>query len=106
MDAVRFHTGPTFDAALNFSLIARLAKLERGLVRLPLANKDALNAYIIRHRRAITLANFDASTFKTMLPTDQLLSDINSSTADLDDEIEEQYMFRYPSKFPYFRLWK
>jgi hypothetical protein len=105
-DAVNFHTSASFDSALSFSLIARLSKLERGLARLPLSNQDALNAYIIRHRRAITLENFDASSFKQLSPTDILLSDINSSTADLENEIEQQYVIRYPSKFPYFRLLK
>ncbi len=98
-----FHTAQQFDDGKAAVILYEIGRLERSLGRISQIDAEALIPAIVIHRRAITYQNFDKSSFQTQQVGNELLSDINSSTQDFEEEIEAQYRRSYPSKFPYFR---
>jgi len=101
-DAVEFHSCATFDSSKTGGLLGQVDRIERILGRLPIVRLDDVVGPIIHHRRAITLRNFEASTFKPQSAGSDLLNEIASATRDLEDILEERYASEYPGSFPYF----
>lgn len=102
-DSASFHTAQIFDAAKNGALLSDFDRIQRVLHRMPLVpNIDQLSGLLIGLRRAVTLKNFDASTFSSESPGSDLLVGIVQAGRDLEDRLEGFYLSRYPSGFPYF----
>jgi len=101
-DARAFHSAAEYDEHAANAILYELDRLERSATRVQALNIDALVPMLIHHRRAITLQNFDASSFKTQAGSSEIFADIASASADFEDELERQYGVRYPSRFPYF----
>lgn len=99
-----FHKAPAYDEKKVDSILSELSRLERALQRVPRLKNDAFVPVLVHLRRAITLVNFDKSSFCMQESTSEQLSEINSSIQDFEDEIEMQYQQFYPSEFPYFRM--
>ena len=98
-----FHTAEAFSSSKTLALIADLDRIERSLSRIGILDIDGFTPAIIFLRRSVTLKNFDASSFKTQTQDSEILEDVGTSCQDVEDEIERQYRYRYPSAFPYFR---
>lgn len=98
-----FHTAASFQHTQQINLITELDRLERSLKRIDILDQDALIQPIIFLRQAITLENFEPSTYVRQLQTSQLLQDIATASQDMEDEVERQYRRRYPPRFPYFQ---
>lgn len=101
--AREFHTADAFRPTQQIGLITELDRLERSLGRIGMLSSDALIPTIIFLRRSITLKNFDPSAFQMQLQASDVLEDIATASQDMEDEIERQYLHRYPATFPYFR---
>ena len=99
-----YHCGSSFDLQKSLSLISEISRLERSLARVTRFNLDDFTPVIIMHRRAITLKNFDSSSFSSCDQDSEMLMEISAATHDFEEEIERQYRGSYPSKFPYFRI--
>lgn len=103
-DALSFHSHTDYDALKARNISASLDRLERSIDRNPVLSIDAFVPKIVHLRRAITLRNFDKSEFTQQDPYSELLAEICSEVADMEDEIDRQYNRAYPSTFPYFKL--
>lgn len=101
--AYEFHTADALKPTQQVALINQLDRLVRSLGRIGMLNSDALIPTIISLRRAVTLRNFDPSTFQVQAQTSDILEAIATASQDMEDEIERQYLHRYPATFPYFR---
>jgi hypothetical protein len=103
-DAHDFHTAAEFNTSGSRELISKLHRLERMLSRVGCFEQDGLTPAIIRLRRSVTLKNFDGSDFKLQPPESEILEAIDSAAEDVEDEMERQYRYAYPSHFPFVRL--
>lgn len=101
--AISFHTQATFDSGLARELTSQLDRVERAINRVQILSVAPLFPSIIAHRRSVTLRNFDASEFVQQEPNSELIHEITNTTFEIEDEIDRQYQYRYPSSFPYFR---
>jgi hypothetical protein len=99
-----FHCGAVFDDGQSIELTRGVDAFERKLNRIPIIRVENLLPLVIALRRAISLNNFDKSSFVTQTIASSILSDITASAYDLEEGVEFQYRDRYPSSFPYFRL--
>lgn len=99
-----FHAAQEFSPSGRAVLISGLDRLERALGRIGMLNPDHMTRPIIFLRRAITLKNFDPSIFVPQASDTEVMEDIETCVLDLEDEIERQYRYHYPSTFPYFRI--
>lgn len=104
-DARNFHLSAAFDGALAEDLTIRVRGLERQLRRLGSFNQDDLVPKIIALRRSVTLRNFDSSSFTQQQVGSDILEDIASAVEGMEDEVERQFQFEYPARFPFVRLW-
>lgn len=103
-DSRSFHCGATFDEIKAGDLVAKIGLLERLIMRIPILNIDNLHPHIIGVRRAVTLVNFDKSTFASQAAYGEIVQEVSAASQDLEDEIERQYRARYTHKFPYIRI--
>jgi hypothetical protein len=101
-DGRTFHCASNFEEEKSLALTSKILTLERKFSRIRCLRSDGLTPYIVALRRAVTLCNFDKSTFKPQLPTSEILTEISCAAADLEDAVEAQYSAQYPSTFPYF----
>ncbi|MET3229987.1 UNVERIFIED_ORG: hypothetical protein ABIC54_002172 [Burkholderia sp. 1263] len=99
-----FHRSPSHDAIKASDLVSQLAWLERSIVRIPIFEEARWTPALITLRQAVTLNNFDASTFKQQADHSEIIADITDATFGLEDELETQYLGRYPAKFPFFSI--
>jgi hypothetical protein len=107
VDARKFHTAEKFEHETAYVISSAIYRNEAALRRLEILGPGSLNEILSEHRKAVTLRNFDKSTFVRQALNCQLLSDINYWTLELEDGIEELYRQRYPVTFPYFKpVWR
>lgn len=99
-----FHMAQQYDETAANAILASLDRLERMADRSQALDMDALVPLLIHHRRALTLKNFDSSSFQAQPGSSDILADIADATSDFEDDIERQYVRRYPSNFPYFTM--
>jgi len=103
IEAHEFHSAAEFSGTQSRELIAKLHRLERMLSRIGCFDQDGLSPAIIRLRRSITLKNFDASDFKQQAAESEIFEAIDSAAEEVEDEMERQYRYAFPSQFPYVR---
>lgn len=101
--AREFHMAETFAPIKAHDLTAAIDTFERKLLRISCLRIDDLVGRLIRLRRAVTLSNFDKSTFQAQTAESEVLGGIADAAADMEDAMESHYRARYPSTFPYFR---
>lgn len=99
-----FHCAEKFAEAKASELLAKFQVFERTISRLPILNIDNLVGHIVSLRRAVTLSNFDRSSFVQQPYECDIAQDIFSASQNMEDALEGQYQSRYPSKMPFFRL--
>ncbi|MDR5647353.1 hypothetical protein, partial [Burkholderia cenocepacia] len=103
-DARNFHVSETFETGVAEDLTIRVRGFERQLRRVGCFNQDDLVPKIISLRRSITLRNFDSSTFTQQPVGSDILEEIATAVEDMEDEIERQFQFEFPARFPFVRL--
>jgi hypothetical protein len=103
-EAYRFHTAAEFDTQKARELVAKVHRVERLLNRIGCFDQDAFVPGIIQLRRSITLNNFDKSEFEQQQADSEILEGIESASEEIEDEMERQYRFEYPSRFPFMRF--
>lgn len=101
-DSRSFHCAEKFDSVKSGDLTTRIFTFERTLQRIKIVRTDSLNPYIIALRRAVTLENFELSSFQPQQQTSPLLLEISAAAEDLEQALEHRYSCRYPNHFPYF----
>lgn len=101
-----FHAATSYDAKITSDLRAKINVLERLLMRVPPLSMDDLHPYTIAIRRSATLQNFEPSTFISHDYDTELAQGITSAVQEMEDELERQYIRRYPNRFPYVWWWK
>jgi hypothetical protein len=102
--AREFHMSAKYDPLKAHELTAGLDTFERKLYRISCVDVDGLTANLIALRRAVTLDNFDASSFTAQSSASEVLGKIADAASNMEEVLEAQYGFRYPNRFPYFRL--
>lgn len=102
--AREFHMHASFQPLKALDLTSNLDMLERKLHRITCLQMDDLLTRIIGIRRSVTLSNFDASSFQEQTIHSDIVGGITDAAASLEDILESQYRYRYPNKFPYFRI--
>lgn len=102
--AQEFHMATEYAPLKAHELTAGLDTFERKLYRISCVNVDALAGNLVALRRAITLNNFDASTFLPQTIASEVIGTIADAAANMEDALEAQYGLRYPNRFPYFRI--
>jgi hypothetical protein len=103
-DARAFHMANAFERLKAEDLIIRLRMLERQLSRVGCFEQDDLIPQFIALRRSVTLSNFDVSDFRCQRADSDVLEDIASAVEGIEDEMERQYRFEYPTRFPFVRI--
>ncbi len=73
-------------------------------MRIPILEAAKWTADLVALRQAVTLKNFDASSFATQTDTSDIVADIADAAFALEDSLERQYLARYPAKFPFFAI--
>lgn len=94
-DAREFHQGPTYNEdlarKLQFKIKRNIAKLDRYPLSL-LAVKDTSKMEL---RQAITIKNFDSSTFTQQLPHNFIFTEIAESIDAIEDTLETNYKTKF-----------
>jgi hypothetical protein len=99
-----FHTQATFQPNVADELLTEIARIERILSRTPLAASGEMSGLIKEYRRAISLRNFEKTSFQQQEIGSDILVGISIAAQDIEDHLEERYLARYPSKFPFFYI--
>lgn len=103
-DARAFHCAEAYDDVKAGDLLSKLALLERLMMRVPIFAVDDLHPHIISLRRAVTLNNFDKSSFTKQPIFSEIGEGITAAVQDMEDELERQYRVHYTHQFPYIKL--
>ncbi|WP_186057589.1 hypothetical protein [Burkholderia gladioli] len=103
-DANEFHRATARSDAAARDLVGKLRLLERQMNRIGCFDVDDFGPAIIQLRRSVTLRNFDRSEFVTQDADSDVLEGISAAAENVEDEMERQYRYSYPVKFPYIRL--
>lgn len=98
-----FHTSSAYDQEAARQLREAVQQVSRQFSRCRVVTELApFQQALIDWRRAITLRNFDSSTFQTQAWESELIADISHYTFSLEDTVEQAYLACYPHTFPYF----
>jgi hypothetical protein len=100
-DAGTFHQSETFGESAAQDLQTRIYRLQRFLTRVPILDSMDVSEKIKGVRKAVTLRNFDRSTFLQQQAGSDVLEEIADACAGLEDELDLQYGYHYPHHFPY-----
>lgn len=95
-DGRQFHTSKEFNEELSFDISQKLGRIFREINLPPISNLKISNEKLMEARMALTLKNFEKSSFKKHEPSSPLVQDVTFSIEELVSEIETKArtMFR------------
>lgn len=96
--AISFHQAASFDQLASAHIVRVIQQISRDLGRLSKEDMK-ITAAIIDLRKAITLNNFDRSSFRALDSNDAAIWEISDSADYLKEMIEEYYDHRFRSLF-------
>ncbi|AFZ66778.1 hypothetical protein Deipe_1225 [Deinococcus peraridilitoris DSM 19664] len=96
-NGLKFHTAASYDAAVADGILRSFTRMSASVQRLELYKAytpvlDAINAF----KQALTLNNFDPSSFATQLHSSDIPKEIFATAQDLIELIEQRYTDIYP----------
>lgn len=103
-EAREFHMRDTFDESESRKLVRSMQQLHKQMTRLSRMECESSMVAFLAWRQAISLDNFELSTFSRQSAECELLVNIGACTMELEDCIERRYLELYPPRFPYFAL--
>lgn len=95
LDAVAFHFRDTHDFQASVSITSKISRISRRLQVGPLSRLNVPAGLVVALRQAITLRNFDASSFKKLNQDAKQIRDIGQAAEDLSGSVEDLYATRY-----------
>lgn len=99
-----FHCATTYSDTEAQDIIYKLQRLYAAVRRHFSLSPTIYTQSTIDLRQAITLKNYDKSTFSTQAINSAIPDEIIAATAALEDALEDSYSLDYPHKFPYFAV--
>lgn len=99
-----FHCAESFDRQQAQTLVTGIYSFQRMLARIAILDVNDLAPLIVGIRQRITLNNFEPSNFVQQGADSDIVRDIVGAVAELEDALDGRYAWRYPHRFPYFRI--
>lgn len=103
-EAIKFHVGKEYNENIANSLLMTISKLEVIALRLRLLNEENVARLFKGTRQAITLNNFESSSFICLPMHSSIIIDIEISVEDISSTMESAYSYEYPINFPFYNF--